>query len=294
MSLIHELVVHFRISPSDLLRIIGTAPARYKHYTIPKRRGGVRIIAQPSREVKAIQRYILETKLSTFPVHAAATGYIKGQNILQNAESHRDSRVILKLDFMDFFPSIKVRDWDILLRVLKTPLILQNESSFYKSILFWGQGSKTPRCLAIGAPTSPALSNIMLFRLDTTLSQIAARLKVIYTRYADDITVSGKSIEDVLRFEASLMRTIQATRSPVLVMNDEKRGIYLRGQRRMVTGLIVTPTGEISIGRERKRLISVMLHKVLIGALNAEHMSYLKGMIGFCWQMNQSLLPACA
>ena len=71
MSLIHELVVHLRISPSDLLQIISTAPARYKHYTIPKRRGGVRVIAQPSREVKAIQRYILAAKLSTLPVHAA-------------------------------------------------------------------------------------------------------------------------------------------------------------------------------------------------------------------------------
>jgi hypothetical protein len=282
MSLIHELVVNFRISPSDLLRIISTAPARYKHYTIPKRRGGVRLIAQPSRELKAIQRYILETKLSTLPVHAAATGYIKGQNILQNAEHHRGNRVILKLDFIDFSPSIKVRDWDILLRVLRTPLIDQNESSFYKNLLFWGQGTKTPRCLAIGAPSSPALSNIVLFRLDTTLSQIASRLKVIYTRYADDITVSGGSIEDVLRFEASFMRTITATKSPMLASNDEKRGIYLKGQRRMVTGLIVTPTGEISIGRERKRLISVMLHKVLIGTLNAEQMGYLKGMVGFC------------
>jgi hypothetical protein len=36
MSLIHELVVHLRISPSDLLRIISTAPARYKHYTIAR------------------------------------------------------------------------------------------------------------------------------------------------------------------------------------------------------------------------------------------------------------------
>ena len=282
MSLIHELVVHFRISPSDLLRIIGTAPARYKQYTIPKRRGGVRVIAQPSREVKALQRYLLDTKLSTFPVHAAATGYIKGRNILQNAEHHRDNRVILKLDFIDFFPSIKVRDWDILLRVLKTPLIQPDETSFYKNLLFWGQGSKTTKCLAIGAPSSPALSNIMLFRLDTTLSELAARLKVIYTRYADDITISGSRIEDLLRFEAAFMRTLRAMRSPVLATNDEKRGIYLKGQRRMVTGLLLTPVGEISIGRERKRLISVMLHKVLIGTLNAAQMGYLKGMVGFC------------
>jgi RNA-directed DNA polymerase len=50
----------------------------------------------------------------------------------------------------------------------------------------------------------------------------------------------------------------------------------------MVTGLIITPNSEISIGRARKRLISVMLHKVRIGALGAEQMGYLKGLCGFC------------
>jgi RNA-directed DNA polymerase len=282
MSLIHELVVHFRVSPSDLLRIISTAPARYKQYTIPKRRGGIRVIAQPSRELKALQRYILDYKLSTLPIHAAATGYVKGQNILQNAAYHQNNRIILKLDFVDFFPSIKVRDWDLLLRILKTPIIQRDESSFYKNILFWGQGSRTPRCLAIGAPSSPTLSNIMMFRLDTRLAKLAERFNAVYTRYADDITVSGKRVEDILRFEASFQRIIKETKSPLLTTHDEKRGIYLKGQRRMVTGLIITPNSEISIGRERKRLISVMLHKVLIGTLDAAQMGYLKGMCGFC------------
>jgi hypothetical protein len=226
MSLIHELVIHFRIGPTDLLRIISTAPIRYKQYTIPKRRGGVRVIAQPSREVKAIQRYLLDMKLATFPVHNAATGYVKGQNILKNAMRHKHNRVILKLDFVDFFPSIKTRDWDVLLASSKNTVVLKSDSTFYKQLLFWGQGSTTPRCLSIGAPTSPALSNIMMFRLDTRLSEIAARMNVIYTRYADDITVSGQRVEDVLRFERSLITSIKNTKSPVFTMNNDKRGLY--------------------------------------------------------------------
>jgi RNA-directed DNA polymerase len=208
-------------------------------------------------------------------------GYVKGKNILQNAMHHQHNRVILKLDFVDFFPSIKTRDWDILLASSKNTMVLKSDSPFYKQLLFWGQGSTTPRCLSIGAPTSPALSNIMMFRLDTRLSQIATRMNVIYTRYADDITVSGQTAEDVSRFESSFITTIKNTKSPVLTMNSEKRGLYLKGQRRMVTGLILTPNGEISIGRERKRLISVMLHKIEVSTLNSRQMSYLKGMLGF-------------
>jgi hypothetical protein len=60
-----------------------------------------------------------------------------------------------------------------------------------------------------------------------------------------------------------------------------KRGLYTKGERRMVTGLIVTPVGEVSIGRERKRTISVMLHKFSIGDLDAEQLEVLKGLLGF-------------
>jgi RNA-directed DNA polymerase len=50
----------------------------------------------------------------------------------------------------------------------------------------------------------------------------------------------------------------------------------------MVTGLKITPVGAISIGRDRKRLISVMLHKVTLGEDDVRHLNYLKGMLGFC------------
>src|SRR5258705_9671397 len=182
MSLIHEMVLHFRIGPADLLRIISTAPARYKQYTIPKRTRGERIIAQPSRELKALQRYILEMKLSQFPIHSAATGYVKRRNILHNAERHQNSRVILKLDFTDFFPSIKVRDWDRLLSSHRPKEIEQQDLVLYRKILFWGQRSLIPKCLSIGAPTSPTLSNIMLYQLDTELFRAATTTNVIYTR----------------------------------------------------------------------------------------------------------------
>ena len=204
MSLLDELVADLRIGPFDLLRIISTAPARYKQYTIPKRTGGVRTIAQPSRELKALQRYVLQTKLSQFPIHEAATGYVKNRNILFNAEQHKRNRVIMKLDFTEFFPSIKVRDWNLFVSRRRPPFIELRDIGLYRNILFWGQRSSTPQCLSIGAPTSPALSNILLYDLDIRLSRAANAVRVVYTRYADDITVSGASIEAVRRFEDQL------------------------------------------------------------------------------------------
>jgi RNA-directed DNA polymerase len=232
--------------------------------------------------LKALQRYLLQVKLSQFPIHDAATGYIKKRNILYNAKQHKNSRVVMKLDFRDFFPNIKVRDWNRFVSTKRPSFIDPQDMWAYRNILFWGQRSSSPQCLSIGAPTSPALSNILLYDLDTALSRAADTANVVYTRYADDITVSGASIESVRGFEDRLMQILRRMKSPVLTLNDEKRGIYLRGQRRMVTGLIVTPVGSVSIGRERKRLLSAMMHKALLGESDSEQMNHLKGMLGFC------------
>jgi hypothetical protein len=42
-----------------------------------------------------------------------------------------------------------------------------------------------------GAPTSPALANLMAFRLDCRLSALARSAGGVYTRYADDLAFSG-------------------------------------------------------------------------------------------------------
>ncbi len=285
MSLLRELVEHIGLSVTETQRIILTAPARYKVYNIPKRDGvGWRTIAQPSRELKAIQNYILQKKLNGYRVHPNSMAYAKNCNILQNALAHAGSNPILKLDFQQFFPSIKVIDWEKFAKRTPNQQVQPSDLRLYSQIMFWGQQkrSTTPKCLSIGAPTSPALSNILLYDLDVTLSTEAERVGVIYTRYADDITISGPTSGIVQAFEKFARRAVKALRSPLLTFNDEKRGLYKRGQRRLVTGLVVTPTGGISVGRERKRLISSMLYRSSKELLDQMERSRLKGLLGFC------------
>ncbi|MBX9943558.1 MAG: retron St85 family RNA-directed DNA polymerase [Reyranella sp.] len=281
IGLLKELGIKLGMGRSDLLRIISTAPKRYKVYQIPKRRGGTRTIAQPSRELKAIQRVLLKAVLSKFPVHAAATGYVENRSILDNAVAHMSSRVLLKLDFRDFFPSIVPDDWR---RLARAKFVDLDEDEVWLStmILFWGQKSTTPRCLSIGAPTSPMLSNIVMYSLDVRLAEAAAATNTTYTRYADDITASGPTIEDVRQFEAYAREIVGRSVSPQLTFNDQKRGIYSSGQRRMVTGLVLTPSNSVSIGRERKRLISSMLDHWIKDSLDNERKARLKGLLAFC------------
>jgi hypothetical protein len=61
--------------------------------------------------VKALQYWVISNFLSRFPVHPAATAYRIGKNIADNARPHAHNRFLLKLDFKDFFPSIRAIDF---------------------------------------------------------------------------------------------------------------------------------------------------------------------------------------
>lgn len=94
------------ISDYLLNRLIQRAPHSYKVYTIAKRSGGLRTIAQPAKETKFIQRWLIENVFSQLPVHECASAYKVGASIKKNADAHKSNSYVIKLDFKDFFPSI--------------------------------------------------------------------------------------------------------------------------------------------------------------------------------------------
>jgi hypothetical protein len=101
-----------------------------------------------------------------------------------------------------------------------------------------------------------------MYQLDESISQRARRVGMIYTRYADDMTFSGNDVGALKELEHEVRGLIETTNSPRLLFNDSKRGLYKRGMKQMVTGLILTPDGHVSIGRDRKRLISAGVHRI--------------------------------
>jgi RNA-directed DNA polymerase len=87
--------------PRDqLLQLAQSAPHRYKVFQIPKRTPGqFRTIAQPAREVKALQYWVMKNVLKRFDVHPGATAYCKELSIADNARPHASGRFLLKMDF---------------------------------------------------------------------------------------------------------------------------------------------------------------------------------------------------
>ena len=80
----------------------------YKRYDIKKSNNKVREIRQPSKDLKAVQAWILRNILDKLKPTSFATAYIKEKNILSNVEPHSNNRYFILLDLEDFFPSISI------------------------------------------------------------------------------------------------------------------------------------------------------------------------------------------
>lgn len=273
--------------PESLLSIILTAPLRYKEYRIPKRTGGYREIAQPAKEVKWVQRWIVEHFRGVLPIHSAATAYEPGSSIKENARRHSGGSFILKMDFRDFFPSITeghlynhlsstVAGIDLADILLVTRACMRARDRAF------------PLRLCIGAPASPFLSNSIMYKFDSVVGDFVSTRGVAYSRYADDLTFSCVQPGTLGEVEEFVKQTVRELINPQLEINEPKTVHASRAGRRVVTGLVVTPSGELSTGRDRKRLVRSMVHRESKGLLTESEVLKLNGLINFITSIEPS------
>jgi RNA-directed DNA polymerase len=268
------------LSEPDVIRIVTNAPLRYKNYTIPKRNGGERVISQPARELKVLQRILTGEFLSKLPIHQSATAYRIGTSIKHNALAHAPNGPILKFDFQNFFPSISARDWTIYCE--REGLLRDARDLWISTSIFFHRWSRQGRLsLAIGAPSSPCLSNVLMHAFDTKIAGAVENDHVTYTRYADDLTFSAKRTGYLNQVEKILRRTIKEIKSPSLTLNESKTVLATKKYKRFVTGLTLTNDGNVSLGRERKRKIRAALKHYADNKLDIQEQAKLAGLLAF-------------
>ncbi|RAK44081.1 RNA-directed DNA polymerase [Macrococcus epidermidis] len=198
----------------------------YKTVKIPKRRNDeYRELTIPTMALKNIQRWILDNILYKFSVHPCAKGFVPGKSIIDNAIPHINKKYVVKMDVKNFFPSISFKDVRILFLNLgykiEVAIALANLCT-YKNTL--------PQ----GSPTSPYIANLIFYKIDKRISGFCNKNNLTYTRYADDITISGKSN---ISFSIKIINQILTQNR--FELNDKKTKVLKPGDRKIVTGIIV-------------------------------------------------------
>lgn len=271
---LNEFSNEIRLSESTIKKYIAFAEHYYLTYGIPKKTGGERLIAQPSRELKAIQSWLLRNILDKLSSSDASKGFELGTSIYDNAYPHIGSNVILSLDIDNFFPSIPANKvYGVFYSLGYTKSI---SSAFTSICTFKG-------FLPQGSPASPKLANLVCSKLDSRIQGYAGKNGIIYTRYADDITLSCQSIKKIEKAKSFIQTVIKDEGFKV---NKKKTRLLGLRKKKTVTGLVVS-SNKAGVGREVYREIRVKIHHLFTG--KADNYSHINGWLSFIYGIDAGI-----
>lgn len=252
--------------PKEVISKFSFNNDRYYHrIEMEKKSGGIRHIESPLKELKAIQRWVLRYILDKLSPSSYAKGFVRKKSILDNAKPHEGNQYVLNLDLKDFFTTVQASHVYTLFKNIG-----YNNNIAFILTSFCTKSGYLPQ----GAPTSPALSNLVCLRLDHRISTYCKKRALTYTRYADDLCISGNKIL-ILQKASYLIKDIICDEG--FTINTKKEKFLGPKVRREVTGLTVTP--KITISKKnyclyRKRIYDLVRtetpnkHEIIKGILS--------------------------
>jgi retron-type reverse transcriptase len=114
-----------------------------------------------------------------------------------------------------------------------------------------------PRVCVQGAPTSPGLCNAVLMRLDRRIAGLARKHGFQYTRYADDLTLSG---DDHSKVKLLVTIASKIARDEGFRLNRQKTRVLRKGRRQQVTGVVVND--QMGLSRVERRRLRAAIHQL--------------------------------
>lgn len=251
-----ELASLLGFQPSALTSIIYKTPLadRYSTFEIPKKSGGTRTIKAPNDKLKKLQRHLahllynclaeIEDELS---IASVSYGFRQNGSIIANAKNHKRRRYVLNIDIENFFPSFhfgRVRGF-----FLKNKFFALEDEVATTIAQIACDGEALPQ----GSPCSPVISELIANILDLRLLRLAKEHGVRYSRYADDLTFStnSKKFPDAIASEGALgnwtlgNELVEEIDDAWFTINHAKTRMHCRGNRQLVTGLVVNEKANI-------------------------------------------------
>lgn len=226
----------------------------YRWHAVVRAGRAPRLIEAPKPRLKAMQKRILREILDRVPVHEAAFGFVTGRSCLQSASRHAGEDIVIAADIQHFFPSVPLRrvaaifaslgyPWSVahiltgLCSVAAPPWIFERlpEGAHMD---FEAQRRYAQPHLPQGAPTSPALANLVAWRLDCRLQGLARRFEAAYSRYADDLAFSGGDML-VAGSDRFLRAVAEIVADEGFRLNAMKTRVMRAAGRQRLTGLVV-------------------------------------------------------
>ncbi|MDZ7812345.1 MAG: reverse transcriptase family protein [Ideonella sp.] len=284
-------------------------PLPQQHYAWrwqAKRQGGWRLLEVPEPYLRALQQKVLHQGLNPVPPHERAYGFVAGRSVIEHAQQHTGQAVILKFDLQDFFTSIRASRVHALWTTLGYPETVATLLTRLCTVATpepvlqrWRQegGAQWHQVLRArephlpqGAPTSPALANLCAFGLDLRLEGLAHAHGARYSRYADDVVISGSRalLAARARLEGAVLGIVQVEG---FALNPRKTRCETQAGRQTVCHIVVNQHPNM-VRTEFDRLKAILHGSLRDGpsAHNRESVSdwraHLHGRVAWLAQLN--------
>lgn len=120
-----------------------------------------------------------------------------------------------------------------------------------------------------------------MYDFDVEISNWAFQKGIKYTRYADDLTFSSDKKSSLVTISNKIRKILSSLRYPKILLNDKKSVSISHKNRVTITGLNVTHDGNVSLGRDKKKMISSMVHRLVNEKLSVEEKRRLWGWLSY-------------
>lgn len=246
--------------------------SKYSHYVrfqLVKKSGGMRTISAPRKKLKDVQHWILNNILNKVETDQSVHGFKIARSIVTNAQNHLKADAVINLDLENFFPTINYKRVKgmfvnlgysesiatILALITTEPEINEVELDNKKWFIASGQ-----RFVPQGAPTSPAITNIICRTLDKRISRLIGAYDFTYTRYADDITLSARGEEAVENIGKILKYTKNIIEEEGFIVNENKTKVLRKNTCHDVTGIVVNE--KLNVQRKNLKKFRATLYQI--------------------------------
>lgn len=206
----------------EMLSCSNHAEKHYRCFTLPPQRQ----IHAPAPEIRAYQKWIYKNLLAEMPLSEATIAYRRGCKLSESLRCHEGARWMLKMDISSFFNSIRENQ---VYRVFEQLGYYSRAVTVLLTKLTTLNGH-----LPQGAPSSPALANLVMLDFDNTILQYCTGCNLRYTRYSDDLVFSGDDMD-----APALIRFVTRELAKLgLQVNREKTRVYGPGSRHYALGVV--------------------------------------------------------
>ncbi|MGE4443778.1 MAG: reverse transcriptase family protein [Candidatus Altimarinota bacterium] len=235
--------------------------------------GKKRIVFIPSDKLKKAQKNIMndfknhffnikdntkDGKFIGFPINKNefqyVYSYIKKKNIVDMVEKHIGKEFVIRIDIKSFFSSITKEMIEKCMKLFfqRNKIEIDNFDNFLNIITY-------KDFLPIGASTSPFISNIVgTYLIDAKIIKFLQDTHIVYSRYADDLIFSS-NYSNIIDY---IDKVIKVINSSGFTENENKRRVYKKGKRQLITGICVNNIKSVPIEkREEIRFYTLLIRK---------------------------------